>query len=148
MSGVFALMTQPKEHIAKARKLRKSMSEAERLLWSRLKIRMGDDLTFKRSVGIKPYVLDFFCHEAQLAIEVDGAHHGLGDRPNRDERRDLFFERLGIFTYRIPAADVYRNADAVADGIRLLALERCQEPHHHAARASRSPSPTSGEEQE
>ena len=102
------------------------MSEPERLLWSRLKLRM-DHLVFKRSVAFHPYVLDFFCHEALLAIEVDSAHHGFGDRPERDERRDAFFENLGIMTYRIPAAEVYRDADAVADGVRLLAFEGSEE---------------------
>ena len=141
-------MTQPKAHIKLARRLRKSMSEAERLLWSRLKIRSGDPV-IKRSFGeFKPYVLDFFCFEARLAIEVDGAHHTFGDRPERDERRDTFFENLGIMTYRVPAAEVYRDADAVADGVRLLVLERSKMPHHHARSRARSPSPASGEEQE
>ena len=88
-----------------------------------------DQLVFKRSVAFHPYVLDFFCHAAQLAIEVDGAHHGFGDRPERDERRDAFFEDLGIMTYRIPSSEVYRDADAVADGVRLLALERSESRH-------------------
>ncbi|MFT4074276.1 MAG: DUF559 domain-containing protein [Asticcacaulis sp.] len=100
--------------IALARKLRKTMTEPERLLWARLKSR-ARGVVFKRQQAIGPYVLDFFCYQAQLAIEVDGNTHDY----ERDAVRDDYFRRLGIETYRVPAADVYRNADAVADGIWL-----------------------------
>jgi very-short-patch-repair endonuclease len=61
------------------------------------------------------YILDFFCHKAQLAIEVDGGLHDA----QKDAMRDEYFASLGIETYRVSAADVYRNADTVADGIKL-----------------------------
>lgn len=104
----------PKRKIALARQLRKAMTEPERLLWARLKTRNGG-IVFKRQQPIGPYVLDFFCYKAQLAVEVDGGLHDA----ERDEVRDKYFARLGIETYRVSAAEVYRDADAVADGIRL-----------------------------
>lgn len=90
------------------------MTEPERLLWARLKERV-DGIVFKRQQAIGPYILDFFCHKAQLAIEVDGGLHDA----EQDARRDAYFAGLGIETYRISAAEVYRNADAVTDGIWL-----------------------------
>jgi very-short-patch-repair endonuclease len=113
--------------IALARKLRKAMTEPERLLWSRLKSR-NDGLVFKRQQAIGPYILDFFCHKAQLAIEVDGGLHGTESAYARDNTRDAYFLTLGIETYRISAAEVYRNADAAADGIRLRASDRYKKP--------------------
>lgn len=113
-------MAQSERKIALARKLRKTMTEPERLLWARLKDR-HDGLVFKRQQAIGPYILDFFCHKAQLAIEVDGAMHGSDKRQAHDERRDAYFAGLGIETYRISAAEVYRDADAAADGIWLRA---------------------------
>ncbi len=95
------------------------MTEPERYLWDRLKSR-GDGIVFKRQHPIGPYVLDFFCYRAQLAVEIDGGLHDA----DRDAIRDRYFADLGIHTYRIPAADVYQEADEVADGIVLLAAER------------------------
>ncbi len=105
--------------IALARKLRKQMTEPEWLLWERLKSR-EDGAVFKRQQAIGPYILDFFCHAAQLAVEVDGGLHDF----ERDSVRDAYFARLGIETYRISAADVYRDADAAADGVKLLVAEK------------------------
>ena len=104
--------------IALARQLRKTMTEPERLLWARLKSR-AQGIIFKRQQAIGPYVLDFFCYQAQLAVEVDGGLH----IHERDAVRDAYFSGLGIETYRIQAAEVYRNADDVADGIWLKSEE-------------------------
>jgi very-short-patch-repair endonuclease len=52
------------------------------------------------------YVLDFYCDAAKLAVEVDGAHHTMGDNPSRDLERDTWFAAHGIETLRIPAIDV------------------------------------------
>ena len=101
-------------NIRLARRLRKAMTEPERLLWARLKER-HEGIVFKRQQAIGPYVLDFFCYKAQLAIEVDGGTHDA----DRDAVRDAYFETLGIETYRVPASEVYRSADDVADGSRL-----------------------------
>jgi very-short-patch-repair endonuclease len=60
-----------KRKIALARQLRKAMTEPERLLWARLKSRTNG-IVFKRQQAIGPYVLDFFCYRAQLAVEIDG----------------------------------------------------------------------------
>lgn len=85
-----------------AAKLRREMSPAERRLWSHLR---GDPegLHFRRQHGLGPYVLDFYCARARLAIEVDGAGHGHGDQAVHDARRDAWLEGHGIATLRIPA---------------------------------------------
>ena len=116
--GFFIMTGEPKRKIALARKLRKAMTEPEYLLWQRLKVR-ASGVVFKRQHPIGPYILDFYCYQAKLAIEVDGALHGEEVAFARDTRRDAYLLGEGIETFRISAADIYRSADDVADSIRL-----------------------------
>ena len=66
--------------IGKARQLRRSMSLPEVLLWRELRKRPGG-LRFRRQHPAGPYVLDFACLDARVALEVDGEAHGLGCEP-------------------------------------------------------------------
>lgn len=108
---------------ALARQMRKVLTTPEWLLWERLKHRT-EGLIFKRQFAIGPYILDFYCFKARLAVEVDGTLHSLDDRAEKDETRDAWLHSQGLEVCRLAAADVYRDADGVADGVRLLALER------------------------
>jgi very-short-patch-repair endonuclease len=116
----------PKPKIALARQFRKALTGPEYLLWERLKLRTYDGLTFRRQHPAGPYILDFYCAKAKLAVEIDGHEHGEDARRILDEARNLWLSKRGILTYRLPAAEVYRDPDAAADGVRLLALAR---PH-------------------
>ncbi|UDF03819.1 endonuclease domain-containing protein [Asticcacaulis sp. AND118] len=117
--------TDPKQ-IVRARRFRKALTQPEWLLWERLKHRLDDGLIFRRQHPVGPYILDFYCKAAALCIEVDGGLHSLGDRPERDAERDRFLGAQGLEVYRIPAAEVYADPDAVADGVRLKALARVE----------------------
>jgi very-short-patch-repair endonuclease len=64
---------------------------------------------FRRQHPIGPYILDFYCAAAKLAVEIDGEGHGMGDRPQRDERRDAWLAERGVTTLRVPAVDVMRR---------------------------------------
>ena len=114
----------PLPKIALARKLRKAMTTPETLLWHRLKTRDETGFVFRRQHAFGAYILDFYCAKARLCVEVDGVLHSLGDAPRRDAVRDKWLEAQGILTYRLTAADVYKDVEACADGIKLLALER------------------------
>jgi very-short-patch-repair endonuclease len=92
------------------------MTLPEVLLWRELKTR-PQGLKFRRQSPAGPFVLDFYCESARLAVEVDGAVHGQGDNPARDERRDRYFARAGIRTYRVPADEVFHNMDGVIQAI-------------------------------
>src|ERR1700689_3124885 len=78
----------PKKTINNARRFRRALSAPEAKLWSRLRARLPGQAVFRRHPPIGPYVLDFYCAKARLAIEVDGASHDMGDRPQRDIRRN------------------------------------------------------------
>jgi len=103
------------------------MSPPEVQLWLALRLRPGG-LQFRRQHPFGPYVLDFFCKAAALAIEVDGLAHELGDNPARDCRRDLWCRQKGIDTVRIRAEDVTSELGAVVAFIVDRCLERTPPP--------------------
>jgi very-short-patch-repair endonuclease len=69
-------------------------------------------------------VLDFFCHEAALAVEVDGGAHDIAERALSDERRDALLAADGIATLRVLAEDVRTNLDGVVEHIVAMARDR------------------------
>jgi len=111
------------------------MSPPEILLWQHLRTRPGG-FKFRRQHPAGPYVLDFFCREAALAIEVDGDAHGMGENPRRDDRRDAWLAARGVATLRFLASDVLRHLDAVALHVRQTCALRAPPPP-----CGRSPSP-------
>jgi very-short-patch-repair endonuclease len=116
------------------------MSLPEVLLWQRLRGRKAG-VKFRSQHPIGPYVVDFYCSESRLVIEVDGEVHNRGDRPAHDEARDAFLRENGHQVMHLPAADILKDADGVAAAIAALAAS----PLHHDA-ARRSPPPRAGEE--
>ena len=117
-------MRAPKQTHTRAKALRSALSLPEKVLWVRPRARAPDRPTFRRQHPVGPYVLDFYCSAACLCIEVDGASHSLGDRPQRDARRDAYLRRLGIKVVRIAASSVLDDPESMTDWIRMLAQER------------------------
>ena len=107
-----------------AKTLRQNMSLPEMMIWGRVKTRQPGQPVFRRQYPIGPYVLDFYCAKARLAVEIDGLAHTIGDRGLRDEIRDAWLRTQGLDVLRIAAAEVLTDPDAAADGIVLYALER------------------------
>ena len=106
----------------RARQLRKQMTPPELRLWNVLRTR-PDGFKFRRQHAFGPYTLDFFCHEAALAVEVDGFAHELGDNPQRDERRDEWCADQGVRTLRIAATNVRDNLE----GVVTFIVETCRQ---------------------
>src|SRR3954452_20377057 len=111
------LMRVPRPRITKARHLRRTLSVPEARLWTRLRERAPGRPVFRRQHPIGPYVLDFYCAKARLAIGIDGLSHDMGDRPHRDTRRDAWLQTRGIEVVRIAAADLMYGCDAAADAL-------------------------------
>lgn len=90
------------------------MSLPEVLLWRELrKSPLG--VRFRRQHPLGPYVLDFYCAEVKVAIEIDGIAHDMGDRPERDDIRNDWLMAQGVEVLRIPARDVLQSPQAVAE---------------------------------
>jgi very-short-patch-repair endonuclease len=117
-------MGAPKITVKRARALRKSMTAPEIRLWSVLRGRAQEGLRFRRQHPIRPYILDFCCPAARLAVEIDSELHALGDHPRHDERRDRWMADQGILTLRVQARDVMSNLEGVVQAIRMSAGER------------------------
>jgi very-short-patch-repair endonuclease len=115
---------------ANLRKLRRRMTLPEVILWHWLRQR-PNGLKFRRQHPSGPYVLDFFCSDARLAIEVDGEAHSRGDQPKRDAARDEWLRSAGIETLRIPASALLSDADAVLPWLIAETIARL--PLHHPA---------------
>jgi ATP-dependent DNA helicase RecQ len=111
----------PPTPVELAQNLRRELSPPERLIWSRIRNRALDGLKFRRQHPFDPYVLDFYCHEARLAVELDGMSHD--SQGTRDARRDAFLARHGIRTYRIAISDIYADLEEVLQGIARVAAQ-------------------------
>ena len=95
--------------IKRARALRKTSTDAEALMWSRLRNRQFRNLKFRRQVPLGPYVVDFYCHELRLVLELDGGQHSEEvDRP-----RTRWLEGEGYRVVRYWNHDVMENTDGV-----------------------------------
>ena len=103
------------------------MTEPEVILWSRLKRRSAEWHVFRSQHPLGPYILDFFCPAAKLAVEIDGAMHGEDVQIAHDERRDAWLALQGVRVYRVAASSVFRDAGEVADGVRRMAAELAAE---------------------
>ena len=121
-------MTATDKTYKNARRLRRELSLPEKLLWVRLR---RADVRIRRQHPIGTYVLDFYCPAAKLGIEVDGAAHDFGSRPQRDEDRSRWLLAQGIEVMRISAKEVLAHPDSVADALQRLCFSRS--PLHHSA---------------
>ncbi|MBI3678136.1 MAG: endonuclease domain-containing protein [Proteobacteria bacterium] len=93
------------------------MTEAEVMLWSILRQNKHHGVHFRRQHPIGPYIADFACVKAKLAIEVDGATHATDREISYDQRRDAYMRRRGWRIIRIANSDVYRNLGIVCEMI-------------------------------
>ena len=100
------------------------MTPPEARLWQVLNGRHLGGLKFRRQHPVGPYVLDFYCAEAKLAVEVDGMGHFEAEQSLRDRTRDDWLQRQGLAVLRIAAEDVRTNLDGVAGQILEWAKRR------------------------
>nr|WP_107716073.1 MULTISPECIES: DUF559 domain-containing protein [unclassified Novosphingobium] len=121
-----------------ARRLRRTMSVPERMLWQYLRQRPRG-LKFRRQHPIGPYVADFCCLSHRLVVEVDGMAHDNSDRAAHDETRRRFMNENGFRVMRISAKRVLADAVGTAEAI----VARVAGPLH---RPADGPPPRSGEE--
>lgn len=125
----------PYQRQQRARKLRREMSLPEVLLWQRLRRPADATVKFRRQHPRGPYVLDFYCEKARLAVEVDGELHAREEKVRADASRDFWLESNGVRVLRVTAAAVLRDPDQVAAWLFQEALgERTPLTDAHDAR--------------
>jgi very-short-patch-repair endonuclease len=99
------------------RYLRKNATDAERKLWTILRSGRIAGLKFFRQYNVGPYILDFYCPERRLAIEVDGGQHTDVCGQQHDTHRDMYLKDLDIRVIRFWNNDVLQNIEGVGQRI-------------------------------
>jgi len=100
-----------------ARKLRKDMTLSEVLLWQEIR-KKSLGVEFHRQVPIDNYIVDFYCHELMLAIEVDGNSHNFDEVYEKDVIRQQKLEQLGVNFIRIEDLDVKKGMNNILNELK------------------------------
>lgn len=100
-----------------ARQLRKNMTRGEVILWQRLKCKQVRGYDFDRQRPIDQFIVDFYCKQLMLAIEIDGSSHDSEQAQQRDHERQSRLESLGVRFLRFRESEACNNTDAVVDAI-------------------------------
>jgi len=124
--GDVHVMYAPKTTVSRARALRRRMTPPEARLWVALR-RKAQGLRFRRQHPIGPFVLDFYCESARLAVEVDGQAHWLGDAQLHDIERDAWLQLQGVRTLRLSASLVLSDLDTA---LRMIEASAAAERPH------------------
>ncbi len=102
------------------RDLRRDQTEAEKVIWQHLRNRKLGGLKFVRQFSIGPYIIDFYCSEIRLAIELDGKIHEKQDAKIYDKERSGYLESLDIRIIRFKNEEVVKNTRSVLAQIAPL----------------------------
>ncbi len=100
-----------------ARKLRKNLTDTEKMLWVGLRKRQLDNYRFRRQYPIGPYIVDFICLEARLSIELDGSQHYEEQNQRYDQKRTDWLNSQEFSVIRFSNREVFEDIDCVIQTI-------------------------------
>ncbi len=100
-----------------ARELRQNLTEAETYLWLKLRKRQIKNCRFYRQRIICNYIVDFYCPDAKLVIEINGGQHYSEQGLSKDDIRDSHLADLGISVMRVSAREVFENTEGILERI-------------------------------
>ena len=109
-----------------AKKLRREMTLAESILWSKLRRNQLNGFHFRRQQIIRGFVADFYCHASSLVVEVDGEVHNL--KKEYDSDREQIFRELGLNVIRFRNDEVIQHLESVLAMILNRCIERSPDP--------------------
>ena len=108
------------EKAAMAREFRRNMTFPEKLLWEKLRANRLNGHHFRRQQVISGYIVDFYCHEVGLVVEIDGSIHA--EQVEQDALRDKALTELSLQVIRVSSDDVVHHMDAALSTI----LQACK----------------------
>ena len=91
------------------------MTDAEKHLWTKIRLDQLKGYRFYRQKPIGDYIVDFFCPRAKLIVEVDGSQHLVNEMTEYDRIRDECLRSLGLKVLRFTNTDVLTNIDGVVE---------------------------------
>lgn len=103
----------PPNNFLLAKQLRESMTPAEILMWDVLKNKQFKGYKFRRQHPIHEFIVDFYCHELQLIIEIDGKYHDSEEQKNKDLNRSELLAFQGLREIRFTNEEVIQGVDLV-----------------------------------
>ena len=109
-----------------SRDLRNNMTDAEQLLWQRLRRKQILGLQFYRQKPILNFIVDFYCPAANLVIECDGWQHYTADGLEADRARDQALAQLGLNVLRFDNRQILTEIDAMVEQIYWIAKQRLE----------------------
>lgn len=109
----------PSSSFLKAQALRKNETEAEKILWERLRNNQLKGYKFRRQHPISLFIADFYCHQLKLIIEIDGEYHHLPEQIEKDLERTQILESNGLQLIRFTNEEVQENLEGVIAKITL-----------------------------
>lgn len=104
--------------LARAIEMRREMTPTERALWARLRAGRLAGYHFRRQQVIEPYIVDFYCHQVGLVVEVDGSVHL--EQQEQDQQRDQYLISRGMHILRFWNSEINDNMEGV-----LVEILRC-----------------------
>lgn len=104
------------------RSLRSNPTEAEKVLWAKLREKQLNGLKFRRQYGIGRYIVDFYCPELRLAIELDGESHYKEGAQEYDQKREGYIRSFDVHFLRFTNNQVYSSLDDVLRKIENAAM--------------------------
>jgi len=112
--------------VKRARELRNNATFSERVLWKHLKRKQLKGYDFDRQKPIDKYIVDFFCNELMLCIEIDGESHNY--KESYDKNRQVILEKMGISFLRFDGFQVINNTEGVLQHIHDW-VDKYEETH-------------------
>jgi very-short-patch-repair endonuclease len=100
-----------------SRRLRSNMTDAEQLLWSKVRRKQLNGYQFYRQRIVGEYIVDFYCPKANLIIELDGGQHYVEDMQLRDAERDHYLRAQGYQILRVSNRELFENLIGVLEKI-------------------------------
>lgn len=110
-------MAVPADILQFARDMRRTQTDAENLLWLILRNRRFSGFKFRRQHPVGRYILDFYCHDQKIAVELDGGGHASEEQAAYDSERSRELEGAEIKVLRFWNHDVLKNTETVLEVI-------------------------------
>jgi len=126
-----------RELVRRARKLRSNMTKAEIILWSRLRSKQINGYKFRRQQPLLDYIVDFYCKDLKLIIEVDGEIHSLPEKTNYDLKRDKILKINGYNIIHLTNLEIETELDSTINKL-ILYINKILSPFQGEHRGSQS----------
>ncbi|MBX3038357.1 MAG: DUF559 domain-containing protein [Anaerolineales bacterium] len=108
-----------KEKLERAKELRREMTPTEKILWNKIRAnKLG--VHFRRQQIIAGFIVDFYCHQADLVIEIDGSVHDGQEQKENDIEREKVLKEMGLRVIRFKNYEIEKNLQGVVEKIELM----------------------------